>query len=94
MFGQTYPIDGGDLHLLRSLFTTLQLALADSVQLQLLRFGHRGLEIDAGDAVEVAGVSEPGQDLRDAFAALHGEGEVEVVFAVGLVSGGRSGRGE
>lgn len=87
---QTYPVDASNLHLLHRLFAALQLGLTDGVQLELLRFGDCRLEVDACDSIEGADVSEAGRDLGDAGAALYGQGEGEVVFAVGLVGCGWS----
>ena len=67
---ETYPVDAGDPHLLSSILSTIKLARADGLQLQLLAFGHGGLQVDAGELGKVAGVAETREQLHGVRVAL------------------------
>ncbi len=95
---RTYTRNPNNTHPLRRLLPPLKLRLADPLQRQFLALGHRGLQPDAGEALEGGGVAEAGEDVGLAGGALEGEGEEEGVLAVGGVGlwgaedvGGRGG---
>lgn len=74
MATMTYPLNARDSHLLLSFLSTFEFRAANSLQLQLLRFGNRRLQVESAKLLEVALVLESSLDLYCLSVALHCEG--------------------